>query len=111
MIRRDVILGSLSLLALPGVRAKAPEQLNYYLGVRSGEEKTKAAAIERLSARYDEDSIVIQRLRAAPERKVFYVDCGNMARGRAERHMREVMALHRNGMPFEQANTLPRAHA
>jgi hypothetical protein len=107
MKRRDVILGSLALLALPGIRAKAEGELDHYLGVREGEEKTKAAALDRLAEHYDADSVIIRRLQGTPERRIFFVDLQNMPRDRAERHIREVMALHRNGMPFAQANVLP----
>jgi hypothetical protein len=51
-----------------------------------------------------EDSLVIYRLARAPERRMFYIDVGNMPRGKAEQYMKDIMARYRNKLVYD-ANT------
>lgn len=51
-----------------------------------------------------EDSLVIYRLARAPERRIFYIDVGNLAPGKAEAYMKNVMAKYRNKLVYD-ANT------
>ena len=51
-----------------------------------------------------EDSLVIYRLARAPERRMFYIDVGNMPRGKAEQYMKDIMAKYRNKLVYD-ANT------
>jgi len=51
-----------------------------------------------------EDSLVIYRLSRAPERRIFYIDVGNLPKGKAEEYMRNIMAKYRNKMVYD-ANT------
>lgn len=51
-----------------------------------------------------EDSLVIYRLARAPERRMFYIDVGNMPRGKAEEYMKGIMARYRNKLVYD-ANT------
>ena len=39
-----------------------------------------------------EDSLVLYRLARAPERRIFYVDTGNLPKGKAEEYMKGIMA-------------------
>ena len=48
-----------------------------------------------------EDSIVIYRLSRAPERRIFYIDVGNLPKIKAEQYLREVMARYRNKMVYD----------
>jgi hypothetical protein len=43
-----------------------------------------------------EDSLVIYRLSRAPERRIFYIDVGNLPKVKAEQYLREVMSRYRN---------------
>ena len=43
-----------------------------------------------------EDSLVIYRLSRAPERRIFYIDVGNLPKVKAEQYLREVMNRYRN---------------
>ena len=45
-----------------------------------------------------EDSIVIYRLSRAPERRIFYIDVGNLPKIKAEQYLRDVMSRYRNKM-------------
>ena len=51
-----------------------------------------------------EDSLVIYRLSRAPERRIFYIDVGNLPKGKAEEYLRNIMARYRNKMVYD-ANT------
>lgn len=48
-----------------------------------------------------EDAVVIYRLSRAPERRVFYIDVGNLPKGKAEQYMRDVMVKYRNKMVYD----------
>ena len=51
-----------------------------------------------------EDSLVIYRLSRAPERRIFYIDVGNLPKVKAEQYLREVMSRYRNKLVYD-ANT------
>jgi hypothetical protein len=51
-----------------------------------------------------EDSLVIYRLARAPERRIFYIDVGNMPRNKSESYMRDIMTRYRNKLVYD-ANT------
>ena len=51
-----------------------------------------------------EDSLVIYRLSRAPERRIFYIDVGNLPKVKAEQYLRDVMARYRNKLVYD-ANT------
>jgi len=48
-----------------------------------------------------EDSLVIYRLARAPERRIFYIDVGNLPRGKAEGYMKDIMARYRNKLVYD----------
>jgi Bacteriophage T4-like capsid assembly protein (Gp20). len=47
-----------------------------------------------------EDSLVIYRLSRAPERRIFYIDVGNLPKVKAEQYLREVMSRYRNKLSY-----------
>ena len=51
-----------------------------------------------------EDSLVIYRLARAPERRIFYIDVGNLPRGKSEQYLKDIMARYRNKLVYD-ANT------
>jgi hypothetical protein len=51
-----------------------------------------------------EDAIVIYRISRAPERRIFYIDVGNLPRGKAEQYLRDIMIKYRNKLVYD-ANT------
>ena len=51
-----------------------------------------------------EDSLVIYRLSRAPERRIFYIDVGNLPKVKAEQYLKEVMSRYRNKLVYD-ANT------
>jgi hypothetical protein len=48
-----------------------------------------------------EDALVIYRLARAPERRIFYIDVGNMPRGKSEQYMKDIMARYRNKLVYD----------
>jgi hypothetical protein len=48
-----------------------------------------------------EDSLVVYRLVRAPERRIFYIDTGNLPKGRAEEYVQSIMAKHRNKLTYD----------
>jgi hypothetical protein len=48
-----------------------------------------------------EDAVVIYRLSRAPERRVFYVDVGNMPTVKAEQYLRDIMVKYRNKLVYD----------
>lgn len=48
-----------------------------------------------------EDALVIYRLSRAPERRIFYIDVGNLPKGKAEEYMRHIMNQYRNKLVYD----------
>ena len=48
-----------------------------------------------------EDSLVIYRLSRAPERRIFYIDVGNLPKLKAEQYLKEVMNRYRNKLVYD----------
>jgi hypothetical protein len=51
-----------------------------------------------------EDALVIYRIARAPERRIFYIDTGNLPKGKAEEYVQGIMAKYRNKLMYD-ANT------
>jgi len=52
--------------------------------------------------RQTEDAVVIYRISRAPERRVFYIDVGNLPKNKAEQYLREIMNRYRNKLIYDQ---------
>ena len=50
-----------------------------------------------------EDSLVIYRLSRAPERRIFYIDVGNLPKVKAEQYLRDVMMRYRNKLVYDSS--------
>jgi hypothetical protein len=48
-----------------------------------------------------EDALVIYRLARAPERRMFYIDVGNLPTGKAEQYMKDIMTRYRNKLVYD----------
>ncbi len=48
-----------------------------------------------------EDSLVIYRLSRAPERRIFYIDVGNLPKVKAEQYLKDVMYRYRNKLVYD----------
>ena len=48
-----------------------------------------------------EDSLVIYRISRAPERRIFYIDVGNLPKGKAEEYLNSTMNKYRNKVVYD----------
>jgi len=48
-----------------------------------------------------EDAVVIYRISRAPERRIFYIDVGNLPKGKAEQYLRDIMIKYKNKMVYD----------
>ena len=48
-----------------------------------------------------EDSVVIYRISRAPERRIFYIDVGNLPKGKAEEYLKGIMNQYRNKLVYD----------
>lgn len=51
-----------------------------------------------------EDASVIYRIARAPERRVFYIDVGNLPKMKAEQYLRDMMVRHKNKVVYDSAS-------
>jgi hypothetical protein len=47
-----------------------------------------------------EDAVVIYRLARAPERRIFYIDVGNLPKAKAEQYLNDMMTKHKNKLVY-----------
>ena len=50
-----------------------------------------------------EDATVIYRISRAPERRIFYIDVGNLPKMKAEQYLRDMMVKHKNRLIYDAA--------
>ena len=48
-----------------------------------------------------EDAVVIYRMSRAPERRIFYIDVGNLPKGKAEQYVKDIMNRYRNKLVYD----------
>lgn len=48
-----------------------------------------------------EDATVIYRISRAPERRIFYIDVGNLPKAKAEQYLRDMMVRHKNRLVYD----------
>ena len=48
-----------------------------------------------------EDALVIYRISRAPERRIFYIDVGNLPKIKAEQYLKDVMSRYRNKLVYD----------
>ena len=48
-----------------------------------------------------EDAVVIYRIARAPERRIFYIDVGNLPKLKAEQYLRDIMTRYKNKMVYD----------
>ena len=51
-----------------------------------------------------EDSVVIYRISRAPERRIFYIDVGNLPKAKAEQYLKDVMNRYRNKLVYDASS-------
>ena len=89
-----------------GVRL-SPDSVSYVTsGLMDPTKKTVVSYLHKAlkpinQLRMMEDSLVIYRLARAPERRRFYIDVGNMPRGKSEAYMKDIMTRYRNKLVYD----------
>jgi hypothetical protein len=53
--------------------------------------------------RQTEDAMVVYRISRAPERRIFYVDVGNLPKQKAEQYIKDLMNRYRNKLTYDSA--------
>jgi hypothetical protein len=85
----------------------SPDSINYVTSGLLDERRAKVVsylhkALKPINQlRMMEDSLVIYRLARAPERRIFYVDVGNLPRGKAEQYMKDIMTRYKNKIVYD----------
>jgi hypothetical protein len=51
-----------------------------------------------------EDAVVIYRLARAPERRLWYIDVGNLPKMKAEQYVRDIMVKHKNRLVYDASS-------
>ena len=51
-----------------------------------------------------EDAVTIYRISRAPERRVFYIDVGNLPKMKAEQYLRDMMTKHKNRVVYDASS-------
>lgn len=54
--------------------------------------------------RWMEDSLVIYRISRAPERRIFYIDVGNLPKNKAEQYLKDMMTKHKNKLTYDASS-------
>ena len=90
----------------PGLKISADSIINVNSGLMDAKNTFVISylhkAIKPLNQlRMVEDAVVIYRLSHAPERRVFYIDVGNLPKGKAEQYLRDVMVKYRNKIVYD----------
>ena len=85
----------------------APDAVSYVTsGLLDPSKKTVVSYLHKAlkpinQLRMLEDSLVIYRLARAPERRIFYIDVGNMPRNKSEPYMKDIMTRYRNKLVYD----------
>ena len=51
-----------------------------------------------------EDAVVIYRISRAPERRIFYIDVGNLPKQKAEQYLKDIMNRYRNNLVYDASS-------
>jgi hypothetical protein len=89
-----------------GVKIAADSICHVHSGITDGKTSTVYSHLQKAAKplnqlRVLEDSIVIYRLVRAPERRIFYIDVGNLPKMKAEQYLRDMMVKHKNKIVYD----------
>jgi hypothetical protein len=103
-----VISGSSSNFGPVGVRITTDSIINVVSGLMDSRRAVVLSylhkAIKPLNQlRMIEDATVIYRISRAPERRIFYIDVGNLPKLKAEQYLRDIMVKYKNKLVYDAA--------
>ena len=89
-----------------GLRIATDSIINVNSGMMDAKNKFVISYIHKAikplnQLRMIEDAVCIYRISRAPERRVFYIDVGNLPRGKAEQYLKDIMVKYRNKMVYD----------
>lgn len=92
--------------SLPGIRIAKDSIINVNSGLMDSRRASVLSylhkAIKPLNQlRMVEDATVIYRLSRAPERRIFYVDVGNLPKVKAEQYLNDIMTKYKNKLVYD----------
>ena len=92
--------------ALEGVKVSKDSVAHVLSGLYNHQKATSIShlhkAIKPLNQlRMMEDAVVIYRISRAPERRIFYIDVGNLPKAKAEQYLRDNMNRYRNKLIYD----------
>jgi hypothetical protein len=90
----------------PGLRISTDSIININSGIMDAKNTFVISFLHKVikplnQLRMIEDAVVIYRISRAPERRIFYIDVGNLPKGKAEQYLRDVMVKYRNKMVYD----------
>ena len=90
----------------PGLRISPDSIININSGLMDAKNTFVISFLHKVikplnQLRMIEDAVVIYRISRAPERRIFYIDVGNLPKGKAEQYLRDVMVKYRNKMVYD----------
>jgi len=99
---------SVSFDSIQGLRIAVDSIINCNSGVLNEKNTVILSHIHKAykplnQLRMMEDASVIYRISRAPERRVFYIDVGNLPKIKAEQYLREMMVNHKNKVIYDAA--------
>ena len=103
-----VVSGTTSNYGPVGVRITTDSIINVVSGLMDSRRAVVLSylhkAIKPLNQlRMIEDATVIYRISRAPERRIFYIDVGNLPKLKAEQYLRDIMAKYKNKLVYDAA--------
>jgi hypothetical protein len=101
-----VVSGTASTYGPVGVRITTDSIINVVSGLMDSRRSVVLSylhkAIKPLNQlRMIEDATVIYRISRAPERRIFYIDVGNLPKLKAEQYLRDIMAKYKNKLVYD----------
>lgn len=100
--------GSAGSSSLPGIKIAKDSIINVNSGLMDAKRASVLSylhkAIKPLNQlRMVEDATVIYRISRAPERRIFYIDVGNLPKLKAEQYLNDMMAKYKNKIVYDSA--------
>lgn len=98
--------GSAGSSSQPGIRIAKDSIINVNSGLMDAKRATVLSylhkAIKPLNQlRMIEDASVIYRISRAPERRIFYIDVGNLPKAKAEQYLNDIMTKYKNKLVYD----------
>ena len=100
------VVGSGNQSSVSGVKISKEAIINVSSGLLDATQKRVVSYLHKAlkpvnQLRMMEDSLVMYRYSRAPERRIFYIDVGNLPKGKAEEYVQGIMNKYRNKLVYD----------